>query len=384
MKIVLQGVETNNKGAELMLYAILQEIERRYPNAKVYLRRSCVPQGRDYIKTGVKIKLFVFPLLWIILNRLRINTILRKLRIDKTIVPNPPSKHIDYYFDGSGLLFSDQRNLGELRISMLSEILRKYSLLKTRIVYLPQAFGPIEKSLTKKAITILSKYASLLYARERKSYDYLEASGLMDMNKVKISTDFTSLVEGTFPSNYNHLKGAVCLIPNRQMVERGNMSFKEYIDVIENYIESVQESNHNIFILNHEGREDDVMIEKVVKALGIDIEVVTGLNALETKGLIAESYLVISSRFHGVASSLNSCVPCLATSWNHKYSYLFNDYGMSDCVLSLQDKKADKEKINYFLKPEINADIREQLKKVKPRIQQYAKGMWKEIWNLSA
>ena len=37
MKYVLNGVETNNKGAEIMLYAILQEIERRDKDAVVYL-----------------------------------------------------------------------------------------------------------------------------------------------------------------------------------------------------------------------------------------------------------------------------------------------------------------------------------------------------------
>lgn len=35
MKVVLSGVETNNKGAELMLYAILQEIERRSPGSTI-------------------------------------------------------------------------------------------------------------------------------------------------------------------------------------------------------------------------------------------------------------------------------------------------------------------------------------------------------------
>ena len=36
MRYILNGVETNNKGAEIMLYAILQEIERRDKDAVVF------------------------------------------------------------------------------------------------------------------------------------------------------------------------------------------------------------------------------------------------------------------------------------------------------------------------------------------------------------
>lgn len=42
MRIVLSGVETHNKGAELMLYAILQEIERRFPDAEVFINKSAI------------------------------------------------------------------------------------------------------------------------------------------------------------------------------------------------------------------------------------------------------------------------------------------------------------------------------------------------------
>ena len=57
MKIVLSGVETNNKGAELMLYAILQEIERKYPTATVYLPYNGIRQGEGYnIVTSLNIK----------------------------------------------------------------------------------------------------------------------------------------------------------------------------------------------------------------------------------------------------------------------------------------------------------------------------------------
>ena len=70
------------------------------------------------------------------------------------------------------------------------------------------------------------------------------------------------------------------------------------------------------------------------------------------KALISTAYLCVTSRFHGVASALNSCVPCLATSWSHKYEELFRDYGMTDCVLDLNDMDAITQRISAFLSAE--------------------------------
>ena len=383
MKIFLRGAETNNKGAELMLYAVLQEIERSFPTAKIYLGKKSVGQGRAYLHSNADIKLFSPPPCWRVINRLKINMLLEKLHISRFLAPNPPARHVDYYFDLSGLLFSDQRNLTDDRISRLSEELRKFFRKGTKIVYLPQAFGPIEKKTTKNAITTLAKYATLVFARESKSYEYLKGSNMIDMDKVTICTDFTSLVKGVFPNNYSHLKGGVCIIPNRHMIDRGGISFEEYITMLRNYIETVSKGGRTAFFLNHEGKSEEVFINKIISQLDCEIELVTGLNALETKGIISESYLVISSRFHGVASALNACVPCLATSWNHKYSYLFKDYNMSDCVLSQMSDELSRKKIDEFLDIESNKKIRSQLELVNPTIKQYAKDMWSTIWSLS-
>lgn len=383
MKVLLHGAGTNNKGAELMLYAVLQEIERAYPDAEVYLHKNSVPQGRQYVLSNVDIKLYLSPFRWILFNRLRINQILNRLHISKYYVPNPPAKDIDYYFDLSGLLFSDQLKLTEERVKKLSATLRKYRDEGMKIVYLPQGFGPIEKKNTKLAIGALSKYSSLVFSRERKSYEFLNDSGLMDMSKVKVSTDFTSLVDGVFPERYSYLKKSVCIIPNRHMIDRGGLSFEEYVDVLKSFVSVVREGGHQVFILNHEGDEEDAFIKSIMPKLGSEIEYVSGLNALETKGIISESYLVISARYHGVASALNSCVPCLATSWNHKYAFLFNDYGISDGILSQTDIKAAQKKIAEYLTPEINDNVRNQLKSVNPTIKHAANNMWETIWNMT-
>ena len=60
MKIVLSGVETNNKGAELMLYAILQEIERKWPDADVYISQKRIKQGLNYVKS-LDLRVALFP-----------------------------------------------------------------------------------------------------------------------------------------------------------------------------------------------------------------------------------------------------------------------------------------------------------------------------------
>lgn len=383
MKIVLSGIETNNKGAELMLYAILQEIERRRPDAIVYVPLYAVKQGLDYLKTSVDLRDKPFANLkrnWA--KRLHLRGILRRLHLPNRFLTDYwPVAHADYFLDASGFSISDQWTANELKVNDFEFMLSAYKKQGTKIVYLPQAFGPVELENTRALASTLNLHADLIMPREKPSFDYLKAAGVSE-TKMQIFADFTSLVEGECPERYKRLAGGVCVIPNARMIDKGVIGYEAYIAALKSIIERVRDAGRFVYILSHEIASDNALCEKLGETLGGEVEVVTGLNALEVKGLISTSYLCVSSRFHGVASSLNGCVPCLASSWSHKYAELFADYKQQGCVLDLKNREASLEKITEFLEPQKNSFVRKSLSEELPRIKNQTRKMWEAVWSV--
>lgn len=382
MKILLSGVQTTNKGAELMLYAILQEIERKFPDAKVYLSPSRIKQGIQYIETNIDFRLWPYDKL---VTKLKLNKIFCILHLPYCLLPHTFAlRNVDYHLDGSGFAYSDQFNITESRIYNEKALLKFLAKHGCKNVFLPQAFGPVKKTLTKKMLAVISEYASIIMPREKVSFIYLENSENVDMNKVKLYTDFTSLVEGKFPAKYENLRDGICIIPNNKMIEKGVMTYDDYIYLLTSIIKSINKSGHSIYLLNHEGENDAKLAYRCQQSIGSGVEVVTGLNALEVKGLIASAYLVITSRFHGLASSLNSCVPALATSWSHKYEELYHDYGLEGCILPIENQEKTLEKIMDILDVNENNRIRKHLEQQVPKIKEQTRKMWNDIWSINS
>lgn len=380
MKIILSGVEATNKGAELMLYAILQEIERKWPEATVYIPYSRYKQGLDSVKTTLHLK--YIPLSRFI-NKTHLDGILERLHLLLDWFNPNIVKGADWFINGSGFAFSDQFKINKHGIGKWRATLKTLHKDECKIVFLPQAFGPIEKPTTKEMIKLIGKYASIIMPREQVSYEYLETSGLIDMHKVAKYTDFTSLVEGIFPQKHEHLRDGVCVIPNMQMIAKGIISYEEYIAMLQSIIQEASKSGHRVYLLNHAGKNDEQLAYQCKETIGEDIEVVSGLNALEVKGLIASAYLVITSRFHGLASALNSCVPPLSTSWSHKYEELYKDYGLDSLVLPLDNTLIATKMLHEMLKKEINQKLRTHLTLQKQQVKEQTQSMWQTVWNLS-
>ena len=382
MKIVLSGVETNNKGAELMLYAILRQVEKEAPDSEVFIPRNMVRQGLQYVRTDVKLKYLPVTMVSKVCTKLKITGLLNRLGIYIPMINNIcPITDVDYFIDGSGLLFSDKRITNRLTAVSWQSQLKEYHRHGAKIVFLPQGFGPFNKQVTKDTIAALDKYADLIFARELVSLSELK-SITDNSDKIKLYPDFTSLVDGECPEAYKHLSGNVCVIPNFQMIAKGVVSRENYLCLLHSLIETCRNKGFGVYLLNHEGINDELLAKEYKDRYNDDIELVTDLNAIEVKGLISTAYLVISSRFHGVASSLNTYVPCLATSWHHKYEELFKDYGMKDCVLPIGDIEASKQKGVSFLDADTNQSIRKCLSQHKPLIMEKNKEMWRLIWNL--
>ena len=316
-----------------------------------------------------------------VIGILHINGILRRLHLPQITQQLSLPDGIDYFIDGSGFAFSDQFNISDLRVKYWYNLLKKLYNQACKIVFLPQAFGPVELPNTKKIFSILNEYASLIVSREKVSYNYIEKSGKVDMDKVKMFTDFTSLVDGVFPEKLAHLKNGICVIPNLRMIDKGAITKNDYKKLLSSIIAEGKKSGHPVYLLNHEGKRDEQLALELRKELSNGIEVITGLNALEVKGMISTAYVVVSSRFHGVASALNCCVPCLATSWSHKYKELFSDYKMENCILPLDDIDKAIEMVCSFMDTNINSKVRELLVVEVPRIKNETREMWGEVWN---
>lgn len=382
MRIVLSGVETNNKGAELMLYAILQEIERKFPQAEVFIRQTAILQGRSYVDTSLHLHLISLSFLKKLCIKLKIYGILRRLHLPVGVFEGYPRiEDADYLIDGSGFAFSDQWKTTQYTLSYWYNFLKYYHAQNTKIIFLPQAFGPVKMDNTRKLISYLNDFADLIMPREKVSMEYLKQCHV-NPQKIKLFSDFTSLVKGQVPEKYIHLKGGVCIIPNLRMIDKGIISLGDYLTILQEVIYVSQKLGKQVYLLNHEGVGDEKLAYMCRGKLKNQVEVVTGLNGLEVKGLISTAYLCVTSRFHGVASALNSCVPCLATSWSHKYEELFKDYGQRDCVLDITSIDKTLLKIDEFLQSDVNRQIREHLNAQLPHIQEKSRKMWNLIWHI--
>ncbi len=382
MRIVLNGVETNNKGAELMLYAILQEIEKRFPDAIVYVGMNSVKQGLGYIQTSVRLREKTVSKIRKVISLSLIKRLSRIFHFNPILFEDIYAvSGTDYFFDGSGLWYSDQWNFNSWEIEKRRRLLFSNYKTGAKIVLLPQAFGPLSSENIKKSIIDLNDYANLIIAREKTSYSYIKDSGLVSMDKVGLYPDFTSLITGKVPERYKYLQGRVCIIPNNRMIASNTTSKELYLGFIRKIIEAVRLSGRDVFLLNHEGVNDERLCY-LIQQDNCNVEVITGLNALEVKGIISISYLVVTSRFHGAASALNSCVPCLSTSWNHKYEELFREYKMQDAVLNINDIDGCVMKVSEYIDSRNNDEIRFRLKEILPAVQDFSRSMWDKIWNL--
>lgn len=335
MKIQIDGINTINKGAELMLIAVLEEIYFRYPNAEVLINPdNYLSLKKVLINKNIKRR-------WGLEVGKLLNSVLLKLKIRNAVnfpilTDNFITEDVNLVLDASGFKYSDQWNR---KSDWLKEKEKYYSKLNDsgiRVVFLTQAFGPFNTENGKRSAKMLLDNCELIFARESISYNYLLNENI-NSNRIHQSCDFTFKVKGSFPDGYEHLKGAVGIIPNFKMISHGGINNDNYIDLLLKSIYFFRECGHTVFLLNHEGKQDLKLCHLINNSLENKCEIVNDLDAKEVKGIIGGAKLIISSRFHGVASALSQGVPCLATSWNHKYEMLFKDFNQKDNLLNAND-----------------------------------------------
>lgn len=362
-----------------MLLSILEQIEDRYPDASVLFNSIMSEPAKIQTKLTFKRT----PLLGYgryirsALSRMGLPTI-------SLFSEYHPLKNIDLVLDASGFRLGDQWDHSNQYIERLGNYYKKLKQNGTKIILLPQAFGPFHTKMGKRSVEILNQYADLVVARESISKKYLlEAGGKAD--KILQYPDFTLNVKGVFPDKYELIKGYVCIIPNKKMITHAGLDAETYLSNLTDIIVKIKKTGNEAFLLNHEADGDLDICMQISKRFDPLLPVITGLNAREIKGVIGASLMVISSRYHGVASALNQGIPCLATSWSHKYEMLLLDFGLTDQLIDIRKNTGLAwPKIEGLLNPEGNLRMRQHLNAKKNVLNASVQSMWNIIWEKAA
>ncbi|MBL4677581.1 MAG: polysaccharide pyruvyl transferase family protein [Mucilaginibacter sp.] len=352
MIIELRGVDFINKGAELMLRAILEKTRERYPKAVITMQKGANSNKEKLAQNGIKFKL----------------STQRSNRIGQLI----PSflrhfagyyldKEIDVVLDGSGFAFGDQWGAPYAERRMGAHI-EKWHTQGKKIILLAQAFGPFESPDIKNVMEKIINNADLIFTREEESDKYLK--GVKDRDTIVQSPDFTNLITGILPSGFDPLTHQVAIVPNYKMVASKTSDENSYVSFLKHCIAQTIKLGLKPYFLIHEGVKDLDFALLVNKELESPIPVLQNDCPLQIKGIIGSTKFIICSRFHGVVSALSQGIPCVVTGWSHKYAMLLKDYGFEEgLIANLSDFSSVDTLLAKLKDPDYRLNISSNLKK---------------------
>ncbi len=375
VKIEIRKAGFVNKGAELMLYAAMEQVAAHYERVDFVMepRKNMAPYIQR-ARAGLYQKLKresrrSLP------GELALK-ISKRLRQSYGIVLD---NELDAVLDVAGFAYGDQ--FGPGRTVELAKDSLRWKRQGTKLILLPQAFGPFTSKEIRAAIRTVVENTELIFARDEVSYKYLtDAAG--EHKHIKVAPDFTNLVHGTVHEQLN-MTGRVGIIPNGKMLSKTtNEISAEYVPFLTACAEYLKSMEASPFLLVHEGAGDRELAEQISSAAG-GIEIIQINDARQIKGLIGSCKAIISSRFHGLVNALSQGVPALATGWSHKYKMLFDDYHFPQGLIErIGEQSHWKETIDAVIADESNHTIRSHLINRSEQLQRQTAQMWTDVFRV--
>jgi len=336
--VEIKGVQFRNKGAYLMLLACLQGLKAKDKNFELVLSPGPNLPYPERARHGAWQKLAFRR------KGLDLTGMLGKL-------PGPllrlfkrygmvTERDLDLILEASGFAYGDQWPLAFLQ-NTAKEVVR-FGKAGKPFIFMPQAFGPFTSKESKAAMRDIISHARLIFVRDPVSLAHLQSCVEVLPEHVILTPDFTVGLSPLANSEIPELTMPfAALIPNSKVVSKYNHANAEAMR--QQYVAAFAAAADYLTVLglqpvlvNHEGKEDAELCAEIAALSPCGLVQIE--DPLAVKAFIGKAELAVSSRFHGAVNALSQGVPCIATSWSHKYHAMMSDFGMGDfCVEELSE-----------------------------------------------
>jgi polysaccharide pyruvyl transferase WcaK-like protein len=391
MIIEIHGAGFKNKGAELMLRAVVDQLSYHLPqfepaidptygpfNSRCKLRMRQMFPLRSHVGTRGFSKRF---------RRQRLFALLGGGRFFRYIVSGWLSTYgcvslsdVDGLIDIAGFAYTDQ--WGSQPTKDLAELTQYYKSRKKPVLLLPQAFGPFQKDETRSAFRKVIDNASLIFARDRKSYEYVVELA-SDPNKVLRAPDIT-LFYPSFSNNEVQLHSDyICIVPNIRMMDQGKQQWSEKYEVYLTLIaQEIINRGLHVRIVVYDASGHDLTIARTIfsKVASSCVTIVDEQDPVALKQVIGGSLMIIGSRYHSLIAAFSKKVPAIALGWAHKYETLFEDFGCEQFLVSSETPiEAVLESVHHLIDEGVNMSYRHQIAERFQRMFLVNQKMWKRV-----
>lgn len=378
--VEIKGVQFRNKGAYLMLLACLQGL-KTLNNTELVLSPGPNLPYRERALLGAWQKVsFRRKALDLTPWFGKLPKALRNLMKRYGMVTE---RDVDVILEASGFAYGDQWPLKFLQNT--AREVKRFKEAGKPFVFMPQAFGPFTSEESKAAMRDIIHSAALIYVRDPVSFSHLQSCEANLPDTVKLTPDFTIGLKGHSNVALPEVEGKfAALIPNSKVVSKFNHANAEaertnYVEAFAAAANQLVELGYAVVLVNHEGKEDQLLCQEISRLAPCDTIQIE--DPLAVKAFIGQSSMTISSRFHGAINALSQGVPCIATSWSHKYHAMMSDFGMADYCLEKLSAVSLTQKVSQLLaeQQEITPRLAENAAKLKLKNQTMWQGLYKTL-----
>jgi len=353
--ILVCGGGLRNKGAQAMVFTVVDQVRRRWPNRRVVLLLTPEEAVEEREKQRYTFKCAD----WTLESALRAISTPRHVTVPDAGSDGTDARSLfeaaDCMIDISGFTLSSQFKSVRPSLAYLANILvaKRFGL---PVYVFPQSFGPFDYPILKRLVMLpllrlTLRYPRAIFAREEEGARWLRPFA---GRSVRVQPDIVLTSGGWDPAHIfaaahplrepTVAERAVGIMPSLRVAEHTGRP--PLIAATQALAKLALEEGYEVCILCHAPEDTDICRlvaagfrdEPRVRLLDDD------LNAMEMRRTIARMSLVVSSRYHAVVHAYASGVPAVVLGWTGKYSSLLQSFGQTayccDCRSGVDERLA--------------------------------------------